>query len=155
VHYCEPAATTTTTAAASQQRAIDNELGMRPRPVACVTSRRQGMPQSDAERAASYRARQQAKRHDEITALRRRVAELDAEVAGLGAENAILRDDKAALTAEIERLKTGLAATSDANMALSKALRAARQAVKKEPAKAAPRRGKDPLAKYLWPSPRK
>jgi cell division protein FtsB len=70
---------------------------------------------------------QQAKRHDESAALRRQVAELTVEVA-------TLRDDKAALT---------------------EALRAARQMAKKQPAKITARRDKNPLAKYLWPSPRK
>jgi sRNA-binding protein len=75
---------------------------------------------------------------DQNAVSQRQLAERDGEVAALRVENATLRDDKAALT---------------------EALRAARQAAKKQPSPAetpSPRRGaKDPLAKYLWPSSRK
>jgi regulator of replication initiation timing len=98
---------------------------------------------TDAERQASYRARQRELRRERIAVLEREIAKLRREVddfsvkvAALAAENQLLRDDKIALT---------------------DALRASREAVRQEPTKqprSAPR-GKDPLEKYLWPASRK
>jgi predicted nucleic acid-binding Zn-ribbon protein len=84
------------------------------------------MALSGAARQAAFRARQQAKRHDEFAALRleaanlqRRVDDRDVEIAALRNESEKLRDENAALCRD--------------NVTLEEALRAARRAAKRRP----------------------
>jgi hypothetical protein len=107
------------------------------------------MAQTNAARQARYRARKQAKRDDELAALKR-------EIAALRTTHQQQLDDRAVTNAALER---EIATLREDKIALSEALRAEREAVKR-PAKvvevargprapnAAPRRtGKD-LAKF-------
>jgi regulator of replication initiation timing len=102
-----------------------------------VTERKQQLNRERQRRFQARRQQQTDALHRELETLRHRVDDLTITNAALERETATLRDDNAALRRD--------------NVTLQEALRAARQAAKKKPARVtttkAPRPRKDPLAK--------